>query len=341
MINIKIDKNLLGLNLKILFSIALVSCALIQIDWHAFSITNLKFQTEHLAVALLTIIFAYVLASSRWYFLLKAVGFEGGFFECVKLYFAAGLINQGVPSTLGGDSYRAIKASRLIKNDRTLTNNKEKIKFLNMISNNFRLSIGVLMIDRIIGLVGNNLVGAFGLIIGGYKIAIWGQKIGFILLFLTLSSIIIIFIIFNLRISRVYLYKLFNKIKLKRLFFVLYSFASFKIIFIHVFVAILIHLLNVLAFGCCLRALGEEMSLYALMIGLPLTSVFTMIPLSVSGWGVREVTLSAILSLWGIEPAIVVLASISYGLLTLVAMFPGVYFLLKNRNIKINDSIKN
>lgn len=338
------NKNILTLIIRISISIALVSFALKEVDWSAYNSYSFNFESEYLAAGLFAVILSYVLGSIRWYFLLNTIGFNGGFFECISLYFASGLINQGVPSTLGGDTYRAIKAAKFINYDKKLIINENKIKyskikFSNLISVNFRISFAVVMLDRLIGLMGNNLVGAFGMIVSGYKISIRGQEIGYFLLIITLLCLVILILILYHRRSKVFLYKFLDKYRLKKIFYVLNSFSSIKIVSIHAFVSIIIHLLNVLAFGFCLKALGQEMSLNALMIGLPLISVLNMIPLSVSGWGVRELTLTAILSIWGINPAIIVLASISYGLLTLIAMLPGAYSLLSNRGVNMKESI--
>jgi uncharacterized membrane protein YbhN (UPF0104 family) len=342
--NVKNNTNFLALTLKILISVALVTLALGHVDWNVLSVTNVNLLSENLFIALLEIIFSYVLASSRWYLLLKEVGCEIRFFECLSLYFASGLINQGIPSTLGGDSYRAFEAGKFIKFNNDINNNSVKKtsknnRILTIISGNFRLSIAVVVLDRIIGLIGNNLVGSFGMIFSGFKIAIWVQQLGYIVLFITILAILFLFLIFYLKLYKIILYKFFNKYLLKRIFFVLYSFKSLKKVFVFLLISILIHLLNVLAFGNCLKALGEEMSLFGIMIGLPLITLFTLIPVSVSGWGVREITLSAILSYWSNNPSFVVLASIFYGLLTIMAMVPGVYFFLRNRFVNNNSSV--
>jgi uncharacterized membrane protein YbhN (UPF0104 family) len=274
----------------------------------------------------------------RWYYLIKVAGFEGGLFNCVLLYFSAGLINQGLPSTLGGDGYRAIKAANYIKKERLLKikeldNNNSKFNFFNFTSDNIRISISVVFVDRIIGFIGNNLVGGIGLIIGGYKIAIWGEGLGYIIFCVTLMIIFLSAVILHIKSINLFLYKLCIRCRVKNLFFVLHSSISFNKIFIHIALGITIHLLNILAFGFCLKALGEEMSIVGLMIGLPLIGLLMMLPITVSGWGIREVTLSAVLSLWGINSSMIVLASISYGLLTLVSLIPGIYLLLRDKNI--------
>jgi uncharacterized membrane protein YbhN (UPF0104 family) len=95
--------------------------------------------------------------------------------------------------------------------------------------------------------------------------------------------------------------------------------------------AIAIHGFIILAFGFCLRAYGAEAPISSLMIGLPALSLLLMLPISISGWGLREATLSSVLALWGVSPSLTVLASISYGALTVISVLPGAYFLLKRK----------
>jgi uncharacterized membrane protein YbhN (UPF0104 family) len=95
--------------------------------------------------------------------------------------------------------------------------------------------------------------------------------------------------------------------------------------------AIGIHFLTILTLLFCLKAYGVDAPIESLMIGLPALSLLLMLPISISGWGLREATLSSVLALWGVNPSLTVLASISYGALTVISVLPGAYFLLKRK----------
>jgi uncharacterized membrane protein YbhN (UPF0104 family) len=95
--------------------------------------------------------------------------------------------------------------------------------------------------------------------------------------------------------------------------------------------AIAIHCLLIFTFFCCLRAYGVVAPIASLMIGLPALSLLLMLPISISGWGLREATLSSVLALWGVNQSITVLASISFGAITIISVLPGAYFLLKRK----------
>ena len=93
--------------------------------------------------------------------------------------------------------------------------------------------------------------------------------------------------------------------------------------------ATFIHVLTVASLGLCLRGFGPWVPFEALMIGLPALSVLMILPISISGWGLRETTLSAVLALWGIPSGITVLASVSFGVICLVICLPGAIFLFR------------
>jgi glycosyltransferase 2 family protein len=56
---------------------------------------------------------ANLLAVVRWGWIMRSMGLRLPISRYITLYFAGGLINQGLPSTIGGDSYRAVEGSRL------------------------------------------------------------------------------------------------------------------------------------------------------------------------------------------------------------------------------------
>jgi ABC-type proline/glycine betaine transport system permease subunit len=68
------------------------------------------------------------------------------------------------------------------------------------------------------------------------------------------------------------------------------------------------------------------------LIAIPAMALLMILPLSISGWGIRETSVAAILGLWGIDASLVILASIFYGLLTIVNYLPGAYQLMLRKN---------
>ena len=96
--------------------------------------------------------------------------------------------------------------------------------------------------------------------------------------------------------------------------------------------AILIHLFALAAFWACLKSCGIDAPIEALTIGMPALGLLLMLPISISGWGLREATLAGVLSLWGLNPSLVVLSSILYGAITLITFLPGLPRLLQRKS---------
>ena len=322
--------------IRVLLSIALLWKATSGIDWHALMDSQMKIEPMWLIAAAIAIICASICGGLRWGFLMRSVGFEGGLWSFIALYFAGGLINQGLPSTLGGDSYRAVTATHITRNN-SLSNTKELDQELHHsvdlehATPKLRLSFSMTLVDRLLGLAGNNMLGGLGLVIGGATLASWGQELGYAVLGVMIFSGLLVAFLLAWTTSRKMLQKLLNRFQMNKAISGINLAFSWPINMAQVIYAMGIHCLLILAFGFCLKAYGGEAPISSLMIGLPALSLLLMLPISISGWGLREATLSSVLVLWGVNPSLTVLASISYGAITVLSVLPGAYFLLKRK----------
>ena len=322
--------------IRVLLSIALLWKATSGIDWHALLDSEIKMEPIWLAAASFAIFCASICGGLRWGFLLRSVGFEGSIRTYIALYFAGGLINQGLPSTLGGDSYRAITATHITKNNRLSETNELNQELhhsvdLEHATPKLRLSFAMTLVDRLLGLAGNNMLGGLGLVIGGATLASWGQELGYAVLGVMIFSGLLVAFLLTWTTSRKMLQKLLNRFQMNNAMPGINLAFSWPMNMAQVLYAIGIHCCLILAFGFCLRAYGGEAPISSLMIGLPALSLLLMLPISISGWGLREATLSSVLALWGVNPSLTVLASISYGAITVLSVLPGAFFLLKRK----------
>lgn len=322
--------------IRILLSIGLLWKATSGIDWHAIFESKIEMEPMWFLAALLSASTACFCGGLRWALLMRKVGFQGRLRSYILLYFTGALVNQGLPSTLGGDSYRAITASHLDKSGQ-LTGEKELNDELHHsvdlehATPKLRLSFAMVLIDRLIGLAGNNLLGGIGLILGGLTLAAWGQDLGYAVMGIMISIGLLIALGLAFKPTCNLLEKILNRFNMgNALPGIRFAFAwPFNLA--QASFAIGIHLLLILTFFCCLRAYGTEAPIASLMIGLPALSLLLMLPISISGWGLREATLSSVLALWGVNPSMTVLASISFGAITVISVLPGAYFLLKRK----------
>jgi uncharacterized membrane protein YbhN (UPF0104 family) len=185
--------------------------------------------------------------------------------------------------------------------------------------------------DRLIGLAGNNLLGGIGLILGGTTLAIWGQKLGYAVLGATVLAGLIASVILALPSSHQLLQKFLSRLQMGNAMPGIQLALAWPTNIAQAVLAIGIHFLTILTLLFCLKAYGVDAPVEGLMIGLPALSLLLMLPISISGWGLREATLSSVLALWGVSPSLTVLASISYGAITVISVLPGAYFLLKRK----------
>ena len=86
-------------------------------------------------------------------------------------------------------------------------------------------------------------------------------------------------------------------------------------------------LCNVAAFACCAAAAGIPLSPPTALVLVPLILFSMLIPLTVSGWGLREGAAAALLPLAGASSAAGLAASVAFGLTLLLAALPGLVVL--------------
>jgi len=322
--------------IRILLSIALLWKATSGIDWHALLNSEIKMQPLWFLAALACMMLAFICGGYRWGKFMEAVGFPRRIRSYIGLYLAGGLVNQGLPSTIGGDSYRGISATHLTSTGK-FTDEKELDEELHHsvdldhATPKLRLSFAMVLLDRFVGLAGNNLLGGIGLILGGATLATWGPDLGYTVtrVMIVAGLLVALGLVWNP--TRNLLQKLLERFQMGNAIPGIELAFSWPMNLVQATYAVGIHFLTILTLLFCLKAYGVDAPIEALMIGLPALSLLLMLPISISGWGLREATLSSVLALWGINPSITVLASISYGAITVLSVLPGAYFLLKRK----------
>jgi uncharacterized membrane protein YbhN (UPF0104 family) len=89
-------------------------------------------------------------------------------------------------------------------------------------------------------------------------------------------------------------------------------------------------LCNVAAFGFCAAAVGVTLAPATAAVLVPMILFAMLIPVSVSGWGLREGAAAALLPLAGATSAEGFAASVAFGLAFLVCALPGVLAVMFN-----------
>ncbi|MCY7412295.1 MAG: flippase-like domain-containing protein, partial [Salinibacterium sp.] len=77
------------------------------------------------------------------------------------------------------------------------------------------------------------------------------------------------------------------------------------------------------AFAFCALAVGLTLPIGAVLTLVPLILLTTLIPITISGWGLREGAAAALLPLAGATASASLAASVAFGLVGLIAVLPG------------------
>lgn len=87
--------------------------------------------------------------------------------------------------------------------------------------------------------------------------------------------------------------------------------------------------LLVAIYAACTQAVGAQVGVSQLLFIAPVLLAVTTLPVSVGGWGIREVASIALFEMTGLDPAAGVAASAAFGGLNLLGSLPGAVVLLR------------
>ena len=85
---------------------------------------------------------------------------------------------------------------------------------------------------------------------------------------------------------------------------------------------------NLAAFAFAARAVGVELSMIEIVALVPVILFAMLVPLTISGWGVREGAAAFVLPIAGVSAADGIAASIMFGLALLISVLPGAVLVL-------------
>lgn len=89
--------------------------------------------------------------------------------------------------------------------------------------------------------------------------------------------------------------------------------------------------LNLLSFDFCARATGTDLPATAVLVLVPLILATMILPVAISGWGLREGAAAALFPIIGAGSAAGLAASVAFGMMFLISTLPGLVVLLARR----------
>ncbi|WP_224825641.1 lysylphosphatidylglycerol synthase transmembrane domain-containing protein [Cognatishimia sp. MH4019] len=265
-----------------------------------------------LAVAMLTL--QTILSAMRWRLTALQLGMSFGTGHAIREYYLAQVINQSLPGGMIGDAGRAYRA-------------REQAGLL--------ASGQAVVIERLIGQIAMFLTLAAGflatsLVPGGLD---WPRWLALVVAALLLTGLLLPPLVLAATRFQGVTGRGASAIStaLRK------TLADRKVLPGQIALSIGTTLCNLSAFAFCAYAVGVALPLSAIVALVPLILFTMLIPISVSGWGLREGAAAALLPLAGATASGGLASSVAFGLCFIVAVLPGVIFLrLKPRASGVN-----
>jgi glycosyltransferase 2 family protein len=253
-------------------------------------------------LAISILVLQIMIATIRWKFVLDNFNYQLTFRSILSFLWIGLFFNQALPSSIGGDAMRGYYLKR----------KGGSIK---------DAAIGVL-IDRLFGLIGLVLLVLLItplLFLRLESVNFHWELILVIIGLLIILNLIIFFdsVRFNFLSSRI-------MSGFKSL-----AFESRRMLFskhpgiILICLSVAIHILSIFAVMFLSISLALEIEFLGILLIIPLVTLFTLVPISVAGWGVREGVMVIGLGFLDVPPEQSLALSILYGLLMLVIALPG------------------
>lgn len=300
---------MIKLIVKILISVALLFVIVRSIDVASVVEVVRNMKPEYLLLALLMQLLSAVLASYRWYQIMRRLKFSLGPLFYLKSYLKGTFFNQALPGGIGGDAYRVIETA-------TVGQGKKEAFY------------GVFL-DRVLGLVGLMLL---NLLANMAYPDLLPRPIFHILNAIALCGIAAVFVFAMLgKVERFAHFKLTRHLhELSGAMRAVYR--DGHAIFLHSVMSVLIHFVSMVAIYFIGIGVGLNYGLLTFLVLVPPVMMLTIAPISLAGWGVRESGMIGLFLLIGANKAQVLSMSVLYGLILLAASLPGLYLFLMSRH---------
>lgn len=260
-------------------------------------------QYPYLVLAIVFQVSSNLVASCRWYLIMRLLDFKETLVFFIKSYFKGTFFNQALPSSIGGDALRVIELGK--------KGYSRKEAFYGI------------FIDRIIGLQGLLLLNLIANFSNKDLLPAW---LFTLINTICISAILGMFALVLLR--KVHRLK---DLPLLRLAYQLSNrfrrvYHNKPNIFVQTGLSLIIHLFSILSIYMIAIALGMEYSLVVFMVVFPPVILLTLIPISLAGWGVREGAMIGIFMLIGAPKESVLSLSVLYGFIVIICSLPGMFF---------------
>lgn len=299
---------------KIAVSSALLAFLLSKVGGMAVIENAVLISPGRFAAAVGLYLFATFLSSLRWKLLIPQTIATRQLFS---MYIIGSFFNICLPGIIGGDAVKAFYLSRELKRQKSLPDTTQM--------GTSSIAIASVFMDRYIGLAALLLIGlaalpaGFGLL--GKTRVVWALPVmfaGFII-----ASVVLFKFRFGGRLKYLAgLYECFN-----------YYFTKRRILLKCFTYSVAIQFTGMIAVYILAGGMALDISFLSILVFLPIIILITMIPVSISGLGIREGAFVFLLGTMGILPDRAMTLSILWFLSTVIAGLWGIVEYLRFKHM--------
>jgi uncharacterized protein (TIRG00374 family) len=298
---------------KIIISVGLLAFLVSRAGLAEISLMARSADVALLLLALMVYTGTIFLISWRWRLLLASQGAEVGFGQVVTLYFIGFFFNNFLPTSIGGDIYRALGAGRE--------------------SHKRAISAASVLVERLLGMLAVSTLAILAVTVV-VRQSVDGPTRALALGFAA-TMVLLLTLFFHGRTGKI-LEALANRVslwglgrRLLRFYQALTLYRSQKRILALVFFISVGYQLMIVVFSYLVGlALGLGIPLFYFVLCVPVTVIISLVPISINGVGVRETGYVFLLSKIGHDSSeALTLSLLIYGLSVVTSLTGGVLYL--------------
>ncbi len=252
--------------LKIVVSVGLLALVLTRVGWRETWQTISTARLSYLAAALALDLLSIPVRAYRWKVLLDALGVRVTLARLTGLYFVGTFFSDFLPTGVGGDVVRAYEIAEQTQNSAA--------------------AVGTVLVDRATGLLVLFLMASFSLL---FSRSLVSPQIALVILLLTAAGWGgSIFLMRRDWLERLGLWRFVARFRpLEKVYECVHACGS-RAIGRALGVSLALNVLLVFLNYLVAIALGARVSLWYFLLFVPIISFLLVLPVSLSGWGVRQ-----------------------------------------------------
>lgn len=294
--------------IRVGISIALVSWLGWHLDLSVLSDRLTTLDASWTTLAFVTVIAAVVISAWKWGLILATRGHPLGYLRLLRHYFVGLFFNNVLPTTVGGDAVRAWETS---KDTREVPE-----------------AVGSVVTERLIAGVALGITALLGLPFMEFSPRLWWLVGLFLLIDVALVALFLLPKVAEGIVGKLVPPRLSGlHASISQTVQVVRATLKNRALFVKVVLySIAFQILVAAVNACIFKAMGVPVSLAQCVIFTPMIFTVTMLPISLSGFGVREAAYWYFFSQVGVSQADAVAASLAFFVIVGISSLPGALF---------------